>query len=140
MATERNDSPSIGELLGELSRQLSLLIRSEIALIRLEISNAIAQIGISAVMFVVAGLFAFTAYLFFLMMLHSLFVQLVGPWLGELIVTAILLATAGTIAWMGARRLDRWKASGAGSDSVEKAANSGDTDAKPQPEGTSNVG
>ena len=44
-----------------------------------------------------------------LMALKSFFVQLVGQWLGELIVTLILFATAGLFGFLAMRRLDRVK-------------------------------
>lgn len=112
MATQRNGDWSIGELVSELTRNLSVIIRGEIALLKLEMRNAIAQIGLVVGMLVVAGLIAFCGYIFFLMMLHSLFVQLLGEWMGELVVMAILFLTAGAIAWVAMRKLDRWKTSG----------------------------
>jgi hypothetical protein len=119
LGTERNGDSSFGELVGELTRNLSILIRGEVALVRLAIRNAIAQLGVVAVMFVLAGLLAFCGYIFFLMMLNSLFGQLLGPWLGQLVVMAILLATAGGIAWAGMKRLDKWTVSGVQSGSPE---------------------
>jgi hypothetical protein len=112
VGTERNGRESFGELVGELTRNLSILIRGELALVRLEIRNTIAQLGVAFGMFVVAGLIAFCGYIFFLMMLHSLFVELLPRWLGELVVMAILLATAGGIAWMGMKRLEQWQVGG----------------------------
>jgi len=112
LGTQRNGDWSLGELVSELTKNLSILIRGEIALVRLEIRNAIAQIGAVAGLFILAGLLAFCGYIFFLMTLRSLFVQLLGEWVGELVVMLILFLTAGGIAFVGMRKLDRWKTSG----------------------------
>jgi hypothetical protein len=112
VGTERNDQESFGNLVAELTRNLSILIRGEIALVRLEIRNAIAQLGAALGLFVVAGLVALCGYIFFLMMLHSLFVGLLPRWLGELVVMAILLVTAGGVAWLGMKRLEAWQVGG----------------------------
>jgi hypothetical protein len=126
LATQRNGDWSIGELVSELTRNLSILIRGEIALVRLEIRNAIAQLGAVIGLMIVAGLLAFCGYIFFLMMLHSLFVQILPrPWLGELVVMAILLATAGGLGWAAMAKLDKWKTTGvhpAAAESEEKTA------------------
>lgn len=119
MAT-RNDEWSVGELVSELTRNLSVLIRGEIALIRMEIRNAIAQLSAVIGLFILAGLLAFCGYIFFLMMLRSLFVQILPySWLGELAVMGILVATAGGIAWAAMKKIDRWKTSGVHPGSAE---------------------
>lgn len=126
LGTERQRDASFGELLGELTRNLSTLIRGEVALVRLELSRAIVHVGIAMALFVLAGLMAFCAYIFFLMMLHSLFVQLLGPWIGELVVMAILLLTAGGVAFVGVKRLEKWKNGGLQAE-PEKIASDADT-------------
>lgn len=130
MGTQRNGDWTIGELVSELTRNLSTLIRGEIALVRLEIRNAIASIGLVVGMFVVAALLAFCGYIFFLMMLRSLFVQLLGQWIGELVVMLILFLTAGGIGFAGLKKLDRWKTSG---------VQPGETGSKPMPPATADA-
>ncbi len=140
METENKHDASVGELLGELTRNLSILIRGEVALVRLELRRAVAQFGTAMVLFVVAGLLAFCGYIFFLLMLHSAFVQLLGPWIGELVVMVILLATAGVLVWMGAKKLDQWKVSGLHPGSIAKASRPGASAAKkPSSEETDEV-
>ena len=105
----QDDQISLGELVGEIVKQLSVLIRSEIALAKIEIRDALGHLGVAAAFGVVAALMVVSGYIFFLMTLKSFFVQLVGQWLGELIVTLILLVTAGLFAFLAMRRLDRVK-------------------------------
>lgn len=140
VGTERNGQESFGGLVAELTRNLSILIRGEIALVRLELRNTIAQLGVAFGMFVVAGLVAFCGYIFFLMMLHSLFVELLPRWLGELVVMAILLATAGGIAWLGMKRLERWQVGGVDVMQAGKEASPGlPVETKPNAEESSDV-
>lgn len=120
METQRNGDGSFGEHISELTRNLSVLIRGEIALVRLEIRNAIAQLGAVVGLMILAGLLAFCAYIFFLLMLRSLFVHLLPQeWMGELVVMLILVATAGGIGWAAMKKLDTWKTTGVHPGSAE---------------------
>ena len=103
---ERQDDRSLGRLFGDLSRQLSTLVRQEIDLAKTEVSTQasaatkdVAMIGAGAAL-LYAGLLAL------LFMVGLLLVELgLTPWLAALIVGVVVLAIGGFLIMKGRDQL-----------------------------------
>ena len=61
---ERHDSPSLGERLGDVTRDLSLLMRQEVALAKAEVSQSASNAGKGIGMLVGAALAGYFVLLF----------------------------------------------------------------------------
>lgn len=109
MATSRTDShePSAAELLKQVSEQTQRLIRQELALARLEISEKAKHAGFGAGMLAGAGVVALFAVGTLIAMLVLLLATALDAWLAALIVAVALLALAGVLAVSGKGRLKR---------------------------------
>jgi uncharacterized membrane protein YqjE len=97
---------SLGTIIKDLTADLSNLFRSEIALLKLEIKESVAKLGTGGAMLGAAlflGLFGL-AFLFVTITL-GLVALGVPAWLSSLIVTVVLLGTAGVLALMGKKKL-----------------------------------
>ncbi|HEX3578481.1 MAG TPA: phage holin family protein, partial [Thermoanaerobaculia bacterium] len=103
---EQTDSErSLGTIVKELTEDITTLFRSEIALLKLEVKDTVAKLGGGIGLFAGAlfvGLFGL-AFLFVTILL--VLVRLGVPaWLSALIVTVVLLVTAGILAMMGKKK------------------------------------
>ena len=96
--------PSIGELMSQLSSQVSRLIRDEMRLAEKEFQQSAKHAGIGAGLFSVAGLLGvFGAATFIAAAVAAL--SLVLPvWAAALIVGAVLFVAAGVAALVGRRQ------------------------------------
>jgi len=100
-----DDYRSLGQIFKDLSADLSTLFRSEVALLKLEIKDTVAKLGGGTAMFagaVFLGLFGL-AFLFVTIVL-GLVALGVPAWLSTLIVTVVLFAAAGVLAFMGKKK------------------------------------
>ncbi len=104
---------SLSEILGDLSRTSSLLVRQEIELAKAELTIKAKRLGGGAAAGAIAGVFAVLALIFFLHGLAWFFADLIGGtgllqiWLGFLITAGLLLvlgAGSGTLALRFFRR------------------------------------
>jgi uncharacterized membrane protein YqjE len=104
-AEETDSERSLGTIVKELSEDITTLFRGEIALLKLEIKDTVAKLGGGIGLFAGAlfvGLFGL-AFLFVTILL--VLVRLGVPaWLSALIVTVVLLVTAGALAMMGKKK------------------------------------
>jgi hypothetical protein len=92
---------STGELISQLTEQLSRLVRDEARLAQAEVTQKAKRLGIGAGLFGGAGLMAFFG-LAVLITAAVLGLGLVLPdWLAALIVAAVLFAVAGVLALVG---------------------------------------
>ena len=104
-AEEADTERSLGTIIKELTADLSMLFRSEIALLKLEIKDTVAKLGGGIGMFAGAlflGLFGL-AFLFVTIVLGL--VRLGVPaWVSTLIVTVALLGGAAILAILGKKK------------------------------------
>jgi hypothetical protein len=99
------DRPA-GELLKRLSQDLSLLVRQELDLARVELIEKSKTVGAGAGMFsgaAIAGMLALGAFTAFLILALSL---AMAPWLAALIVTIVYGAVAGVLALTGKKKIE----------------------------------
>jgi Putative Actinobacterial Holin-X, holin superfamily III len=100
------ESRGIGELLGDLGRQVSTLVRREIDLARVEITSSIGHLGKGAA---TAGIGGAIVYAGVLVLLASIVLGLIEAgldgWLAALIVAVAALAIGGFVTWLGTRQI-----------------------------------
>jgi uncharacterized membrane protein YqjE len=100
------DRPT-GELVKDLSTQVSTLVRQELELAKVELTAKGKQAGIGAGMFGGAGLFALYGVGALVATAILALSTALAPWLSALIVAVVLFAVAGVMALMGKSRTQR---------------------------------
>lgn len=96
-----------GQLVTQLTEQLSRLVRDEARLAQAEVTQKAKRLGIGAGLFGGAGLFAFLG-LAVLVAAGVLALDLVLPaWLAALVVAVVLLALAGVLAVVGKKDVEQ---------------------------------
>jgi hypothetical protein len=104
-AAEADSGRSLGTIIKELTADLSLLFRSEIALLKLEIKHTVTNLGGGIGMFVGAVFLALLGLAFlFVTVVLGLVALGVQAWLSTLIVTLVLFAAAAGLAFMGKKK------------------------------------
>jgi len=104
-AAELKDERSFGTIIKDLTADLSMLFRSEIALLKLEMKDTFAKLGGGAAMFAAAVFLAiFGIGFLFVTIVLGLVALGVPAWLSTLIVTVVLFAGAGVLAMMGKKK------------------------------------
>jgi membrane protein len=96
-----------GELVKDLSTQVSTLVRQELELAKVELTAKGKQAGIGASMFGGAGVFALYGVGAVVACAILALSTAVAGWLAALIVAVVLFAVAGVLALMGKARARR---------------------------------
>jgi hypothetical protein len=101
------EDASTGQLIGQLTEQISRLVRDEARLAQAEVTQKAKRLGIGAGLFGGAGLFAFFG-LAVLIAAVVLALALVLPgWLAALVVAVVLFAVAGVLALVGKKDVEK---------------------------------
>ncbi|SDM62535.1 Putative Holin-X, holin superfamily III [Geodermatophilus siccatus] len=101
------EDASTGQLISQLTEQISRLVRDEARLAQAEVTQKAKRMGIGAGLFGGAGLFAFLG-LAVLIAAAVLALALVLPgWLAALIVAVVLFAVAGVLALVGKKDVEK---------------------------------
>src|SRR3954465_15195824 len=99
------DDRSIGQIIKDLTADLTTLFRSEIALLKLEVKDTVAKLGGGSAMFAAAAFLAIFGLGFLFVTIVLGLVRLGVPaWVSTLIVTIVLFAAAGVLAMMGKKK------------------------------------
>lgn len=100
------DEPTIGKLVVDASRDMSALVRSEIALAKSELRVSVKAGGFSIAMFAAAGFLALLAVIM-LSVAFAYFLHMTGLDLAWcfLIVFGVYLLFAGLLGFLGARKI-----------------------------------
>jgi hypothetical protein len=99
--------PSTGQLICDLTTQITRLVRDEARLAQVEVTQKAKRLGVGAGLFGGAGLFAFLG-LAVLVATAILALDLVLPaWLAALIVAVVLFAVAGVLALVGKKDVQK---------------------------------
>src|SRR4029077_11517769 len=105
MTTMTDSERSLGTIVKELIADISTLFRSEIALLKFEFKELAAKLGGGAAMFAGALFLAIFGIGFLFVTLVLVLVALhVAAWLSTLIVTILLFAAAGILAFLGRKK------------------------------------
>jgi uncharacterized membrane protein YqjE len=100
-----SDNRTLGQIVKELTADISTLFRSEIALLKLEIKDTVAKLGGGAAMFAGAAFVALFGLAFLFVTITLGLVALGVPaWVSSLIVTVVLFVVAGVLALMGKKK------------------------------------
>jgi hypothetical protein len=103
-----SDDRSLGQLFGDLSRQLGTLIQKEIQLAKTEMTTRVTTIGRDAGMIGAGGALAYAALLMALIAIALLLIQLgITPWLGFLLVAILVGAIAAVLIQRGRAELQK---------------------------------
>ena len=104
-ASETDSERTLGTIVKELTADITTLFRGEIALLKLEVKDTVAKLGGGIGLFAGAVFTALLALAFLFVTILLVLIRLGVPaWLSALIVTVVLLATAGALAWMGKKK------------------------------------
>lgn len=99
------EEPSLGELFGDLSREMSELVRGEVELAKTEMSHKAASVG-KDFGFLAAGIAV--AYAGFLALVATVIIALAYAmpwWLAALIVGVVVAAVGGFLVYQGLQNL-----------------------------------
>jgi hypothetical protein len=92
---------STGELISQLTEQLSRLVRDEARLAQAEVTQKAKRLGIGAGLFGGAGLMAFFGLAVLISAAVLGLASVLPAWLAALIVAVVLFAVAGVLALVG---------------------------------------
>ncbi len=107
METQQDDR-SLGQLFGDLSRQLGTLIQKEMQLARTEVTARVTTVGRDAATIGAGGALGYAALLLALMALAFLLSELIASvWLSFLIVALIVGVVAAVLIQRGRSELQR---------------------------------
>ena len=99
--------PTLGELVGTLTQQLTNLIKGEIELVKAQVAEKGQKFGIGIGLFVGAGVMAFFAFAVLITTVILALANAVPAWLAALIVAVALLLLAGLLAFVGKKAIDK---------------------------------
>src|SRR3712207_6523677 len=103
---DRRSEPSLGQLFGDLTRQLTTLIRQEVDLARTEMA---AKVGSTARDSALSGVGGLLLYAAILGLMATVILGLIDaglePWLAALIVSVVVAAIGGGLIATGRNRL-----------------------------------
>lgn len=100
-------TPSIGTLVGQLSEQVSRLVRAEIASAKAEMAQKAQKAGIGIGLLAVAGIASLYGLGFLLHSAMSGLDNVMPLWLAALIVGLVLVIFAGIVAAVGVKLLKK---------------------------------
>jgi uncharacterized membrane protein YqjE len=97
----------IGDLAKQLSEQVSRLVREELRLAQVEMTQKGKRVGLGAAMFGGGGVVALYGVAAILAAVILLLAKVMPAWGGALIVAGVLLAVAGTLAMLGRKQMSQ---------------------------------
>jgi hypothetical protein len=108
VATSVGTERTLGQLVADASRDLSTILRSEVALAKAELKSDVKAGATGVALFVAAGVLAFLALILLLIAAaFGLVAAGLDAWLAFLIVAAVLLLVTAILALVGKSRLSR---------------------------------
>jgi hypothetical protein len=108
MSTYTESERSLGTIIKDLTADLSMLFRSEIALLKHELKDQASKLGGGAAL-LAGALFLGLIGLAFLFVTITLGMIALGapPWLSSLIVTVVLFGAAAVLVLLGKKKLEK---------------------------------
>ncbi|MGH2786605.1 MAG: phage holin family protein [Actinomycetota bacterium] len=101
----RASTKSAGQLMKEVSEDLSTLIRKEIELAKLELGGAVTEKVKGAVMFAIVGLFGFFALIFMLLAIRDGIDEGLPTWAADLVTVGILAVMAVIVVLVARKKI-----------------------------------
>ena len=96
---------SAGQLVKEVTEDLSTLVRKEIDLAKAELGKSMAAKAKGAAIIAIAGVFGFFALIFLLVALRDGLDEFLWTWLADLVTAVVLLAMGGIAALVARKKL-----------------------------------
>ena len=94
---------SAGQLIKEVTEDISTLVRKEIELAKQEVGSSVAAKAKGAAIFAIVGVLAFFALIFFLLAIRDGFDEFMWTWVAD-IATGLLLLIIGGVAGLIAKK------------------------------------
>lgn len=104
---EAESQATLGSAAKEVAEHASTIARLELELASLELKRKVAAIGVGLGLLVGAAALGFYAIGFLFATITAALATFLPVWLSLLIVTLVLLAVAGILAWLGIRSVGR---------------------------------
>jgi len=105
----RGDDRSLGQLFGDLSRQLGTLVQKEIQLAKTEMTTRVTTVGRDAAQIGAGGALGYAALLLALIAVALLLIEVIGisPWLSFLLVAIVVGVIAAVLIQRGRAELQK---------------------------------
>ncbi len=104
--TRPGEDRSIGELIGDLTRETTQLVRQEINLAKTEMTVKAVKVGKDIGLIAAGGVIAFLGSMALVAFLILALVRLgLGPWIAALLVGLVLAGIGGALAMSGLKKL-----------------------------------
>ena len=100
-----SDDRSIGELIGDLTRETTQLVRQEINLAKTEMTVKAVKVSKDIGLIAAGGILAFAGLLTLVAFLVLLISVKLAPWLSALLVGVVLVGIGGALAMSGLAKL-----------------------------------
>jgi hypothetical protein len=97
---------SLGELFKSLTNDLSTLVRSEIALAKLEIKQSLTRLGMGGAFFLLAALLAVGALILLLVTLILVLAIWIPAWASTLIIAVLMLLMGALFVFLGKKKME----------------------------------
>jgi len=104
---QANDNKAVGELVQDLSQQTAALVRKELQLAQIELTEKGKRAGIGAGLFGTAGVIALYAVGVFIAAAVMGLATVIEPWVAAVIVGVVMLAAAGIASLMGKKQVEQ---------------------------------
>jgi Putative Actinobacterial Holin-X, holin superfamily III len=101
------ENASTGQLIGQLTEQISRLVRDEARLAQAEVTQKAKKLGVGAGLFGGAGLVAFFGLAALITAVILALALVLPAWLSALIVAVVLFAVAGVLALVGKKDVQK---------------------------------
>lgn len=105
MVMNESGERSIGTLFKELTHDLSTLVRSEIALAKLEIKQSVVRLGIGGVFFAMAALAVLGAGVLMVVVAILVLALWLPAWAATLIIAVLMLLIAALFVVVGRKKM-----------------------------------
>lgn len=102
---QSSDGKSAGQLIKEVSEDISTLVRKEIELAKQELSKAVAEKVKGTIVLLVVGALGLFALIFLLLAVRDGLSEVLWTWAADLVTAGILLAIAGGAGLFAKRKL-----------------------------------
>jgi len=101
------ENPSTGQLIGQLTEQITTLVRNEARLAQAEVTQKAKRLGVGAGLFGGASLFAFFGVAVLVAAAVLALAAVLPDWLAAVIVAVVLFAIAGVLALVGKKDVEQ---------------------------------
>jgi len=104
---QETNNKAVGELVQDLSQQTAALVRKELQLAQIELTEKGKRAGIGAGLFGTAGVIALYAVGVFIAAAVMGLATVIEPWVAAVIVGVVMLAAAGIASLVGKKQVEQ---------------------------------